>query len=94
MTGTEADIVNSMKGVPADRTAHDTARQVAKLYNTRDRAPRHHRWPAASPWAVPATDGWTTVLPGLGNPYMARPRRKYSRFLTSHQKSSADCCSS
>jgi len=38
LTGTEADIINSMNGVLADRTAHDTARQFAKFYNGRDRA--------------------------------------------------------
>ena len=38
LTGTEADIVKSMNGVLADRTAHDTARQFAKFYNGRDRA--------------------------------------------------------
>ena len=38
LTGTDADIVNSMNCVLADRTAHDTARQFAKFYNGRDKA--------------------------------------------------------
>jgi hypothetical protein len=38
LNGTETDIINSMSGVLADKTAHDTARQFAKFYNGRDKA--------------------------------------------------------
>jgi hypothetical protein len=43
LTGTEANIINSMNGVLADRTAHNTARQFAKFYNGRDRPTSSNR---------------------------------------------------